>query len=112
MLHQACVPSPLPLAGVEVVLVPGKGRSRGMRATTSFKRGDIIVGEEPFAAVAMTDVMDQPVCHNDLMRTRVEEKDLKTCQGCKRTWYEYAVKKHASLDLCSYEFLNVAEEGC
>lgn len=80
MVVEASSPPPLPLAGVEVVLVPGKGR--GMRATSSFKPGDIIVNEDPFAAVAMTDMIEQPVCHNDLMR--VEEKDLRTCQACNR----------------------------
>ena len=72
---------PLPVAGVEVISIPGKGR--GIRATVSFKPGDLILDEEPYAAVAMTDVMErEPVCHNDLKM--VKEEDLKTCLACHR----------------------------
>lgn len=82
MGDKASSPPPLPVPGVKVAHVPGKGR--GMFATSSFKAGDVILDEEPYAAVAMTDVMaDEPVCHNDLVT--VDEKDLKTCLACNRT---------------------------
>ena len=73
-----------PAPGVEVVQVAGKGR--GMRATASFKPGDVIIDEEPFAAVAMADIMaSEPVCHGEF--TVVPEEDLKTCVACKHARY-------------------------
>eukprot|EP00892_Ulva_mutabilis_P001141 jgi/Ulvmu1/11027/UM007_0207.1 len=76
-------PAP-PVPGVEVVRLPGKGR--GMRATASFKPGDLIIDEEPFAAVAMTDILEgEPVCHSDF--AMVQEEDLKRCVACKRVRY-------------------------
>lgn len=61
--------------------MPGKGR--GMRATKAFEPGDLIIDEEPFGAVVMTDMLEgEPVCHSEFMM--VDDKDLKTCVACKR----------------------------
>ena len=82
MGDEASSPPPVPVPGVKVAHLPGKGR--GLLATSAFKVGDTIIDEEPYAAVVMSEVMEggHPICHNDLMT--VEEDDLKTCLACNR----------------------------
>lgn len=69
----------LPVQGVKVVAVKGKGR--GLVATKAFHVGDVLVEEAPYAAVVSLHEMDS-ACSGDL--SHLDTAAASKCNGCKR----------------------------
>lgn len=69
----------MPVQGVQIVLVPGKGR--GLVATKEFKIGDVLIEEAPYSAVASLQEIDS-ACSGEFTQLK-DAGAANRCSGCK-----------------------------